>query len=365
MGPCGLGLNTANLDTEAFPSVAILGSSDGQVWRALVGMASFLRAMKPTADEIEAAHKILKSSGDKGEQKRQLKAAGVNMKSWAQRCGEISAEDREVLDNSRGDARQELALLYHVYQLRLKKGNQKTETYNDDKTEDMTKNHEWREEEMDKILGENAGKLLRDSGKLDTKACSITNSWDRYLKLWVVPKHVVKSMKVSGTAVKIEAEKEAGVEDLVALKMLKNGVLQNSAEKVAKTEEEEPKTEEELRQSGCDELAKNPSAFMRKIVDIELEEAGWLTKAKLMPLAKILQGHLEDHEAVLKKTKALLHKLVKGDKLKEGGVAATYLLIKQIESQHAENRRGAGTFSIIAKGSKKRKGEFNTLVAAV
>ena len=57
-------------------------------------MATFLKSIKPTAEEVKIANKILEASGKK-EETKVAKKTGVGLKYWANTSAEFSEEDRK------------------------------------------------------------------------------------------------------------------------------------------------------------------------------------------------------------------------------------------------------------------------------
>ena len=318
-------------------------------------MASHLRSLKPSAEEVAAAKKILDANGDKEAKSRITKAAGVNMKSWASRTKDVSVEDREVLNNSRGSARQELTMLYLVHQLRAKKGTQVTESYQRDDSIDEDTIHEWGEENMDIAMGANRAKFLRESGTIPWIPCSRTGSTDRWAVIWQVSEKLAKTVKVNGSKTGIRAEAEASAEDLATLEASKSGKAASSAPQAPVVPVKlEAKSPEEIIVEEVKRLKENPGTQMRRLIDIELTEAEWKVKASAIPLAGVLLDQISAQSIKIGKTKKVLEKVVKGETLKEGGLEGLNLLLKQLEEQHQVNHKGAMTFGI-AKGLKRAR----------
>ena len=141
---------------------------------------SCLREQKATPEEVAAAKKILEANGDKDAQKRLLKSAQVNMKTWSGRDKKVSKEDAAIISGSRGADRFDLTVLYLVHQIRAKKGVAKTSLVVADDDVEENAEHEWGEEEMDKEIGYHRATHLRASGKIKSIPCGLTQSTDRY-----------------------------------------------------------------------------------------------------------------------------------------------------------------------------------------
>lgn len=70
-------------------------------------------------------------------------------------------------------------------------------------------------EEMVRKIWERRGLHLRQSGKMESKPCPITQSDDEFLKLWAVPKELVVKTSLDRTGHTTQAENEASVDDLL------------------------------------------------------------------------------------------------------------------------------------------------------
>ena len=69
-------------------------------------MASVLRAIKPTAEEVKIANKILEASG-KNTIRKVVKKTGVGLKYWANSSPEFTAEDVKLVNESRDAERRD------------------------------------------------------------------------------------------------------------------------------------------------------------------------------------------------------------------------------------------------------------------
>ena len=78
-------------------------------------MASMLKSIKPTDEEMKAARAILNAGGKKEDKAKQARKTGVNLKYFAEKQTDATEEDKKLVRESRGSEREQLNLLYLVH----------------------------------------------------------------------------------------------------------------------------------------------------------------------------------------------------------------------------------------------------------
>ena len=128
--------------------------------------------------------------------------------------------------------------------------------------------HEWSREQMDKEMGANRGKLLRDSNKLVWHKCPITDSDHEDLRIWVVPEKWVawsqgddKSITTASSGACTQEEYEA----------LHTGCTYAADGKELKVEPPKVKTAAETVAEELKEFQENLQQIFKKMQDVELE----------------------------------------------------------------------------------------------
>jgi hypothetical protein len=167
-----------------------------------------LSALDGTTEELAAATKFLASLGK--EAKRSKMASMTHF---------VKQNADEFAKTARGPVRELMLKKFMIHQMRSKEAEQKvisSHKISSVKSE-VTKDHEWSSEQMDKELGSIRGETLRESKRLVSHSCPLTGSDEPHMRIWIVPQSYILKSENKIHAMNVEAKSDLNEEDYNAL----------------------------------------------------------------------------------------------------------------------------------------------------
>ena len=134
-----------------------------------------LSSVSPTGEEwVSAVTDLLKSP-------QRTRAVGTSMMQWLN--SNLALGDNYQAAESRGEDRRELLVKFNTLQQRARKNYCIPKRIASVSRERIEEVFTWNNEIMDKVMGGQRARALRDSGQIDWEPCPITGSTEDYMKV--------------------------------------------------------------------------------------------------------------------------------------------------------------------------------------
>lgn len=306
-----------------------------------------LSSVKPSPEELAKAKAILTSVDSKAKKSK--------MASMAHYLKEHPGLNDEVT-KSRGLDKQQYLENFLVHQLRLKQATKQSENSHEvvSKSSQHQKVRWLSEEVMDREIGATKAAHWRASGKLASRADSVTGSTEAAFVEWACPEDWDEWMKGETNSYAIKTNAEADEDDHILLKEATGrGSSSTTSEVEVKAEE---KTAEEKLEDRARQLVNDPRPTLRKFQDYKLE------CERLVELAngvKYADGIAQDASKLIPKVGKLLKLLTtmstKPETVKLSEVKDVVKSDDILSAQYLEIRDWGEKFGLIAKGKKRVK----------
>lgn len=303
-----------------------------------------LAGVKPTAEEIAAAKKILTSGPDA---KKTAKSKMASMAHWLK-----DNPDQDVA-SARGEARKEYLMAFLVHQMR-DKSTAKTLSNEHAFETDLQKRHndKWMsQEQMDTTYGAMKAAGWRTCGLMKTRPDPITGSTEPHMLEYACPEDMESFLSSDKTKLTLGTVGEGEEQDLAMFS------ASGSDEVIAVKKEEE--TPEVKLQKRVSELKADPKPTLRRFQDYELDSKTLHEKASGH---KYCDGFISDNTKFLTKvTKAIkiLNTLCLKGATNDAELGKLICTLDAIDVEQGEIAAWAERFGfkqVDKRNSRKRKG---------
>lgn len=324
------------------------------------GKPEGLKFVKPSAEELDAARKILAGSDQKKQRSMQNSMAAFLKTN--------PTPDNNDISTMRGSARAEYLVKYLVFQNRKKTGTTNASESREHEEATLVDHHMWSKFQLIKAIGKKKAVGWLKSGKLTPYPDRITGSMDENCCEYKIPFAWTRSADRDKNSLTVSGESATTEDDLKNLVSMSienqpdGGEPMKQPSNVKVKIEHEPSAAElqhRQEQADTDAFLKAPHELCRDLQQLSLATNQMVVPAKEKQYGTEFAEDLLSHQKKLKSNISAIEKIVLGATPARSEIPRLLRGIEKLKTKHDELLSFADKLGISCEGGPRKKRKIN------